>query len=66
MVNGSDTEEITESIKIARKCYQLVRNILREYEILRKGKMPMSILTSGAETWAWAKAEISRLTSIDF
>lgn len=68
MTNGSVKEDITEKIKNAGKIYQLVRGILWKWELSERKiglfKSYTSILTYGAETWAWTKAEISRLKAV--
>jgi hypothetical protein len=40
------------------KCYQLLRDVL--WTCLRSGKYAKHILTYGAETWTWTKADFKR------
>jgi hypothetical protein len=71
VTNGSVKEEITERLKMQKKSYQLVREILWKWEMPKKGKICvfkiycMPILMYGAVTWTGTKEDVSRLTAAE-
>lgn len=69
VTNRKANKEIAEGTESAGKFYRLVRDILCKFEMLRTGEkclyksyyMPMLVFR--AETWTWAKTDISRQTT---